>query len=240
MTLLPRLIGAIALSLVVAGCAATSEAPAGPESATDSPRVELRLRRVADHAGGPGGLRMREADLAVEYRAAGGAGADAGEVTLDGVALSREGDPARGRYRLRGDALERVPLPGTAGATLAHSGGPALGAGSVRVELAPWPRAMEPSPGQSRTRAEGLVVVLEPPPAPAWHRVSIEGGGGGATARDDGLGRWSFSAADLQSIAPGPARVIVEAQTSCAACGSPALAARWTTTSVLEIPIQLF
>ena len=250
MTNLARTIRAFAILALTSGCAATSQNSPTPDQAAASggaadpsgPRVELRLRRVAELSGTNGELRLREASVEVEYRAGErGAALDAGRVTLDGIELLREGDAARPRYRLRNDPLRDVPAAGATAATLAHAGSPQLPAGTARVEIAPWPRVSEPAPGQSAVKSGGLVIVLEPPPQGAWHRVTLDGSGGVVSARDLGLGRWELRAEDLASIAPGSARVVIEAQTSCAACaGAPGLAARWSTTSLLEIPITLF
>jgi len=240
---LPRTIGALAISLFVMGCAASRDGDlASPTSASDT-RVELRLRRVGELSGSFGDLRLRESDLVVEYRAAGrgGAALDAGRVTLDAIDLPREGDATRPRYRLINDPMRDVPVGGGSFAVLAHSGGPGLAAGSARIEIAAWPRVVEPRGGEGRLRSEGILIVLEPPIGGTWHRVTIDGGGGNATARNMGLGRWELRPEDLAGLSPGPARLLVEAQTSCSDCrGGHGLAARWSTVSQLELPISLY
>jgi len=244
MILLPRTIGAMAIGLFVLGCAAASQ-DAAPGSATSdsNPRVELRRRRVGERAGGFGDLRLRESDLIVEYRAAGrgGASLEAGRVTLDAIDLPRVGDASRPRYRLLNDPMRDVPARSGSIAVLAHSGGPQLAAGSAKIEIAAWPLVIEPASGQGRVRSEGLVIVLESPIGGTWHRVSIDGAGGSATARNMGLGRWELRPEDLAGLSAGPARLLVEAQTSCSDCpGGPGLTARWSTVSQLEIPISLY
>jgi len=246
---------AIACLLLVAGCAAPAgfgAPPPGRHPAT-SPRsavrdsapvvLEVRLRRSAELTDARGALRVFDQDLRVEYRAGGrGAGLDAGDVSLDGRPLRRLENGRDGvSYRLGRDEPERG---GEAGggpwATLASSGGPGVAAAAVRVKLAPYPVITRPAPGQGVLRSEELQVVMLPPVADVWYRVSIAGGGDPVSAIDLGEGRWLFPGGSLAGLSPGRARLLIEAETSCGDCpGAGLMRANWSARAELELSVTL-
>ena len=241
--------GAIACLLLLAGCAAPARlgdrpgsAPsAGPDSALVV--LEVRLHRSAELADGRGALRVFDQDVRVEYRAGGtGAGLDAGEVTLEGRPLRRVVDGKGGvSYRLGRDEPEGgTQAGGEPWTTIANTGGPRLSTASVRVKLAPYPLVTRPTPGQGVTRSEELPIVMLPPVAEVWYRVSLVGAGDPVQATDLGEGRWLFPSGSLAGLGPGRARVLIEVETSCGDCpGARGMRANWSTRTELELAVTL-
>ena len=240
---------AIACLFLLAGCAAPARIgdPSGsvPSPGPDSALVvlEVRLRRSAEMVDGRGALRVFDQDVSVEYRAGGrGAGLDAGEVALEGRPLRRALDGKRGvSYRLGRDEPEGgAKAGGEPWATIASTGGPDVPPASVRVKLAPYPLVTRPTPGQGVMRSEELPIVMLPPVADVWYRVSLTGAGDPVNATDLGEGRWLFPQGSLTGLDPGRARLLIEVETSCGDCpGVGSLRANWSTRTELELAITL-
>jgi hypothetical protein len=241
---------AFAASLVaLAGCAATDalDPPAGQIDAdTASTVADVQLRRTAELIGSRGELRLLDGTLQIEFRrGTHGPGLDAGEVTLDGVTLSRTisgpGDRPSYNYRARGEDLLHVARPGSDGwAILECSGSPDLPAATLRVRAAPLPAIREPGYAQPVSRADGFTVLTERP-GDSWSRVSLTGAGSPVLGLDLGGGRWDFRRDLLASLAPGRAEILVEIETTCARCpGGGGLLAAWSTRSELRAPITLY
>jgi hypothetical protein len=205
--------------------------------------LEVRLRRSAELADSRGALRVFDQDLRVEYRAGGkGAGLDAGEVALDGRPLRRIVDGKGGvSYRLGRDEPEGgTQAGGDPWATIANTGGPGAPTTSVRVKLAPYPLVTRPTPGQGVMRSEELSVVMIPPVADVWYRVSLAGAGDPVSATDLGEGRWLFPSGSLASLGPGRARLVFEVETSCGDCpGAGLMRANWSARTELELVVTL-
>ncbi len=201
------------------------------------------MRRSAELSDSRGALRVFDQGLRVEYRTGGrGPGLDAGEVALDGRPLRREvGGKGSVSYRLGRDEPEGgARAGGDPWLTLANSGGPGVAAASVRVKLAPFPLVTQPVPGQAVLRSEELAVVMLPPVADVWYRVSLVGAGDPVSAIDLGEGRWLFPRGSLEKCSPGRARVLIEVETSCGDCpGAPRMRADWSSRSELELPLTL-
>ena len=242
-----RALAALAGVLLAAGCAAPLrlDAPPGGAAARDSAGVvlELRLRRSAELNDPRGPLRLFDQELRVEYRAAGrGPGLDAGEVTMDGRPLRRalDGKGAVG-YRLGRDEPEGgTQAGGEPWVTLANSGGGRVPAAAARVRLAPFPLVTHPAPGQGVLRSDEFSVVMLPPSAGIWHRVSLVGAGDPVHAVDLGEGRWLFPRGALSGLASGRARVLIEVETSCGDCPAQGrMRADWSSRSELELSVTL-
>ena len=241
---------AIACLLLLAGCAA--QAPLGDRSASPRPSqpdsalvvLEVRLRRSAELVDGRGALRVFDQDLRVEYRAGGaGAGLDAGEATIEGRPLRRVVDGKGGvSYRLgRDEPHGGSQAGGEPWATIANTGGPRVPAASVRVKLAPYPVVTRPTPGQGVVRSEELPIVMLPPVAEVWYRVSLVGAGDPVLATDLGEGRWLFPSGSLAELNPGRARVLFEVETSCGDCpGAGPMRSNWSSHTELELGLTLF
>jgi hypothetical protein len=234
------------LPLLLIGCAASSPRSARVGAADSSlPEsvlvAEIHLQRSAELNDSRGTLRVFDQDMRVEYRAGGrGPALDAGAVTLDGRAM--RADPQKGGgvvYRLgRGDADEKAG--GSPWMTLADGGGPAVPAASMRIRVAPFPAVTRPDPGQGVVRTEDLMLVMLPPIAEIWYRVTLTGDGDPQTALDMGEGRWVFPHSGLELLGRGPARVKIEVETSCGECPVGARwRATWSTRSELEVPLTL-
>jgi hypothetical protein len=246
------MLGSVALLAVslTAGCAAPARTTAGvtpgagsAPGPADSATVvlDVSLHRSAELADSRGALRVFDQDLRVEYRRGGrGPGLDAGPVTLDGKPLGRvvSGKGAvsyrMGREGAEGETREDPWM------SLANEGGPGLPATIARVKLAPFPVVTQPIPGQSVIRTEDLTVVMLPPVAGVWYRVSLRGAGEQVMAVDMGQGRWVFPHASLEPLSQGGARILIEVETSCGDCEVAAhLRANWSSRGELEVPITL-
>jgi len=240
---------AIACLFLLAGCAAPARigdpSPTAHSALRDSALVvlEVRLRRSAEQADSRGALRVFDQDLRVEYRAGGkGAGLDAGEVALDGRPLRRIVDGKGGvSYKLGRDEPEGgAQAGGDPWATIANTGGPGVPTTSVRVKLAPYPLVTRPTPGQGVVRSEELPVVMLPPVADVWYRVSLAGAGEPVSATDLGEGRWLFPSGSLAGLEPGRARLVFEVETSCGDCpGAGLMRANWSARTELELVVTL-
>jgi hypothetical protein len=78
-----------------------------------------------------------------------------------------------------------------------------------------------------------------PPIAGLWYRVTLVGTAT-INAVDMQEGRWVFPAGSLANLETGAARILIEVETSCAACPvGPRLRATVSSRSQLEIPIAL-
>ena len=237
------------LALLLPGCAASSRTTTAPASATggaaDSATivVEVNLRRSAELTDGRGALRVFDQDLRVEYRRGGrGPGLDAGTVTLDGRPLRRiVGGKGDVTYHLgRDESAAGAQARDDPWMTLANDGGPGLPAATARVKLAPFPVVTQPAPGQGVLRAEDRFVVLMPPAAGVWYRVSLTGAGDPVLATDMGEGRWLFPHDSLGPLAQGRARLLIEVETSCGDCDvAEHLHASWSSRSELEVQVTL-
>jgi hypothetical protein len=205
--------------------------------------VEVNLRRSAELSDDRGALRVFDQDLRVEYRRGGrGPGLDAGEVTLDGRSLRRiVGGKREVSYRLgRDESAGGAQARDDPWMTLANDGGPGFAAAAARVRLAPFPVVTQPAPGQGVLRKEELSVVMLPPAAGVWYRVSLTGAGEAVLAIDLGLGRWLFPRGSLEHLAAGRARVLIEVETSCGDCEvAEHLRASWSSRGELEVPVSL-
>lgn len=244
---------AIACLLLIAGCAAPAKLGGPPlptarsalSARPDSALVvlEVRLRRSAELADDRGALRVFDQDVRVEYRAGGkGAGLEAGEVALDGRPLRRVVEGKGGvSYRLGRDEPEGgTQAGGEPWATLANTGGPGVATASVRVKLAPYPLVTRPTPGQGVLRTEELQVVMLPPVADVWYRVSLAGAGDPVSASDLGEGRWLFPNGSLAGLNPGRARLLIEVETHCGDCrGAGLMRANWSARTELELTVTL-
>jgi hypothetical protein len=232
--------------LLLPGCAASSRTTGARAAAGDSTAaivVEVTMRRSAELFDSRGALRVFDQDLRVEYRKGGrGPGLEAGEVTLDGQPLRRiVGGHGAVSYRLgRTESATSAETRDDPWATLANAGGPGLAGAAARVKLAPFPVITQPVPGQGVLRSEELTVVMLPPVAGVWYRVSLTGAGDAINATDLGQGRWLFPRGSLEPLTQGRARVLVEVETSCADCEVGAsLRASWSSRSELEVPVTL-
>jgi hypothetical protein len=108
------------------------------------------------------------------------------------------------------------------------------------VKLAPFPVVTQPTPGQGVLRSDELPVVMMPPAAEVWYRVSLRGAGESVNAVEFGQGRWLFPTGVLAPLAQGHARILIEVETSCGDCEvGPRLHASWSSHSELEIPVTL-
>ena len=239
---------AFGVLLLLPGCAASTRAIPGagmPGGAPDSATIviDLSLRRSAELADSRGALRVFDQDLRVEYRRGGrGPGIDAGEVTLDGSPLSRVvGGRGAVSYRLgRQEPAGGARTRDDPWMTLANRGGSSLPDASARVKLAPFPVVTRPEPGQGVLREEDLTVLMLPPAAGVWYRVSLTGAGAPVVASDLGEGRWVFPHAALEPLARGRARLLIEVETSCAGCEVGAgVRANWSSRGELEVPVIL-
>jgi len=205
--------------------------------------LEVRLRRSAELLDPDGPLRLFDQDLRVEYRAGGaGPSLDAGSVTIDGRPLRRDAD-RRGSVtnRLGRDEPEGGTLAGgDPWSTIANSGGPSVPAASVRVRLAPFPLVTRPEPGRSILRTDELSVVMLPPVAGLWHRVTLTGTGDPVTAVDLGEGRWLFPRGSLEDLEPGRARLLIEVESTCGDCpGAGRMRVSWGSRTELEIALTV-
>ena len=239
----------LAAALALSGCAASSRgsAPGNAPGATapDSAAtvLELRMRRSAELSDNQGALRVFDQDLRVEYRAGGGGpGLDGGEVTLDGRPLRRDvGRKGSVSYRLGREPEGGTRAGGSPWLTMVNTGGPRVRAASVRVKLAPFPLVTQPAPGQGVSRSDELPVVMLPPVADVWYRVTLVGEGDPVNATDLGEGRWVFPRGSLEKCVPGRARIVIEVETSCGDCPADAgLRGDWSSRSELELPLTLF
>jgi hypothetical protein len=205
--------------------------------------LEVRLHRSAELVDARGALRVFDQDVRAEYRAAGtGAGLDAGEVTLEGRPMRRVVDGKGGvSYRLgRDEPGGGAQAGGEPWATIANTGTPRIPSASVRVKLAPYPLVTRPTPGQGVTRADELPIVMLPPVAGIWYRVSLVGAGDPVSATELGEGRWLFPGGSLAGLTPGRARLLIEVETSCGDCpGARAIRANWSTRTELELAVTL-
>jgi len=241
----------IAAAWFLSGCAASTRTPgsagaretvnAVPDTAGTT--LELRMRRSAELSDSRGALRVFDQDVRVEYRAgANGLGLDAGEVTLEGRPLQRDvTHKGSVSYRLGRDEPEGgARAGGSAWLTLANSGGTRVSAASVRVKVAPFPLVTQPTPGQGVPRAEELAVVMLPPVADVWYRVTLVGAGDPVSAVDLGEGRWLFPRGSLENCTPGRARLLIEVEASCSNCTPDSrLRATWSSRSELELAVTL-
>lgn len=229
------------------GCAAPARDVA-PRGDTASPRpampdsvvvAELRMRRGAELADGHGALRVLDQDVRIEYRPGGrGRGVDAGEVTFDGRALRRETEK-NGAIAYRGGREGTERAGENPWATIVHTGA-AVPADTLRVKIAAFPTVTRPLPGQAFGRGDEIAVVTLPPLPGMWQRVSLVGTGETVAALDMGEGRWLFPRGSLERFAPGVARILIEIETSCAACpAGRRMPATWSTRAELEIPVTL-
>src|SRR5262245_6218678 len=237
---LPMLAAAAALAAALAAGHAPSLArdAAKPAAADSGVVVEINADGAAELADNGGALRVFSGDVRVEYRVGGrGPGLDAGTVTLDGRPLRAETKKKGGTtYKLGRRADEQ------AGAnpwlTLMNSGA-AVPADTVRVKLAPYPTVTRPSPGQGVARGDELQLVMLPPVADIWYRVSLVGSST-INAIDMLGGRWLFPAGSLAKLDTGGAHILIEVETSCATCpASPRLRATWSSRLELEVPVTI-
>jgi hypothetical protein len=221
--------------------AGTSTAVPAPDSATVV--LEVSMRRTAELSDSRGALRLFDQDLRVEYRAGGrGPGLDAGEVTLDGRPLRRVvGGKGAVSYRLgRDEPPGGVTTRDDPWVTLANDGGPGFPAARARVKLAPFPVVTQPTPGQGVLRSDELALVMMPPAADVWYRVSLRGAGDAVNAVEFGQGRWLFPRGALEPLAQGRAHILIEVETSCGDCEvGVRLRASWSSHSELELPVTL-
>jgi hypothetical protein len=234
--------------LAAAGCAAPARLGEAPgvarPAAPDSGLVvlEVRMRRSAEVADGRGGFRVFDQDLRAEYRAGGkGPGLEAGDVTLDGKPLRRVGEGKGVSYRM-GREEQEGGAPGVENpwVSIAATGGPGVPGGAVRVKLAPYPIVTQPVPGQGVARTDELPVVMLPPVADVWYRVSLGGTGDAVNAIDMGEGRWLFPRGTLTPLGPGRAKLLIEVESTCADCpGVGLLRANWSTRTELELALTL-
>jgi len=204
--------------------------------------VDVNLHRSAELSDNRGALRIYDQDLRVEYRRGGrGAGLDAGQVTLDGQPLRRAvSGKGAVSYRLGREGTENAQTREDPWVSLANAGGPGLAATLARVKLAPFPVVTQPTPGQGALRTEDLTVVMLPPVAGMWYRVSLRGSGDQVLATDVGQGRWVFPHALLEPLSPGGVRILIEVETSCGDCEvGPHLRANWSSRVEMEVPITL-
>jgi hypothetical protein len=125
--------------------------------------------------------------------------------------------------------------------TIANTGGAGVAAASVRIKLASYPLVTRPTPGQGVMRSEEFPVVMLPPVADVWYRVSIVGAGDPVNAIDLGEGRWLFTRGSLAGLTPGRARLLVEVETTCGDCpGTGLIRANWSARTELEMALTVF
>ena len=201
------------------------------------------MRRSAQLTDSRGVLRVFDQDLRVEYRAGGnGLGLDAGDVALEGRPLRREvARKGSVSYRLgRDEPAGGARAGGSPWLTLSNTGGARVAAASLRVKVAPFPLVMQPAPGQGVPRAEDLAVVMLPPVADLWYRVTLVGAGEPVSATDLGEGRWLFPRGSLERCTPGPAKLLIEVEATCAHCTADSpMRADWSSRSELELALTL-
>ncbi|HYM81678.1 MAG TPA: hypothetical protein VEY91_09750 [Candidatus Limnocylindria bacterium] len=235
---------------MVAGCAATGPAGEGARTQNDAGSagarvtIEVSMQRSLELIGSRDQTRIRDGALGVEFRQDSSPALDAGEVSLEGRVLER--DPGSGarrglRYVAAREILRDVPsLDAEGWAVLVATGSAAFPPCTTRVQLAPTPEVLEPAPGQTMFRTDGLVVVLSRPAPGAFYRVSLSGPTDVLRANEFGRGRWEFAREDLATVAAGPARIVIEVETSCGDCpAGEGRTVRWTTRTELEVPISL-
>jgi hypothetical protein len=199
--------------------------------------VEVDADGSAELADSRGTLRVFSGDVRIEYRAGGqGAGLDAGAVTLDGRPLRAE--VKKGGTTYKAGRQPDASAGGNPWLTLMNSGG-VVPADTVRIKLAAYPTVTRPVPGQAVARGDELQLVMLPPVPDVWYRVTLIGTAT-VSAIDMHEGRWVFPAGSLANLEAGAARLMIEIETSCAACPvGPRLRATVSSRSQLEIPITL-
>jgi hypothetical protein len=238
-----RTLSLLAASAALAAALAAPTAHARRDDAKSAPGdsgivVEITHDGSAELIDSRGALRVFSGDARVEYRVGGrGAGLDAGAVTIDGRPLRAETKKKGGTsYKLGRDPDAHTG--DNPWVTLMNAGG-AVPADTVRVKLAAYPTITRPTPGQGFARGDELQVTMLPPIAGIWYRVSLIGTAT-VNAIDMQEGRWVFPAGSLANLETGGARILIEVETSCAACpAGPRLRATVSSRLQLEIPIAL-
>jgi hypothetical protein len=235
----------LAATVLVGGCAARSaERSAGriDEPAATTVVAEVRQRRSAELHGARDQMRLVDAELTVEFRIGKEASLDAGPVTLDGKSLVKELGRSGVTYRVGRDGLERLPPPGSDGWVELWVGGSAsVARATARVQLAPLPLVLQPTPNQTVMRSEPLIVTTEGASIGPHVRVTLAGSAESISPAETGPGRWEFPAEAMRPMTPGDARLLIETDTSCGLCpATPDLALRWSSRSQLEIRLALY